>query len=411
MPLAGASQSKEPVDYVNPNIGTIGHLLTATTPFVQYPHGMVRLAPMTTPGMEDRYLADRIIGFPAGPVMLMAATSPVVADRTAYASGYDHDFETATPYYYKVRLDDSGIEAECTATAQAAYYRFTLATGAPSHLVLSMTHDSQFEVVGPAAMAGSQQHEGVRSYFYAEFSQPIGGYRTWNGGVMSQQVRQSGDDIGLVTGVVIPGTAVEIRVGLSYISAEQARANLKREVPRWSFAEIKAQTRAVWNQALGTDNVLAIRLSGDESLVDEPEFTLGSGRMKLGSWTYNGLPYFTGSAAYEREIDIPASYAGKRLLLDCGDVGVVAQVLVNGQSAGVRVWLPFRFDIGKLVRPGENTIRIVVTNAMDNERAVENHADKLDQIKLNGLLGPVRILPYADVEIECSREPVQTVSK
>jgi predicted alpha-1,2-mannosidase len=114
-----------------------------------------------------------------------------------------------------------------------------------------MTHDSQFEVVGPAAMAGSQQHEGVRSYFYAEFSQPIGGYRTWNGGVMSQQVRQSGDDIGLVTGAVIPGTAVEIRVGLSYISAEQARANLKREVPRWSFAEIKAQTRAVWNQALG----------------------------------------------------------------------------------------------------------------------------------------------------------------
>ena len=98
-------------------------------------------------------------------------------------------------------------------------------------------------------------------------------------------------------------------------------------------------------------------------------------------------------------------------MLDCGDVGVVAQVLVNGQSAGVRVWLPFRFDIGKLVRPGKNTIRIVVTNAMDSERAVENHADKLDQIKLNGLLGPVRIIPYADVEIECRRAPAQTASK
>jgi hypothetical protein len=100
-----------------------------------------------------------------------------------------------------------------------------------------------------------------------------------------------------------------------------------------------------------------------------------------------------------------------RLVLDCGDVGVVEQVLVNGQSAGVRVWLPFRFDIGKLVRPGKNTIRIVVTNAMDSERAVENHADKLDQIKLNGLLGPVRIVPYADVEIECRRAPAQTASR
>lgn len=163
--------------------------------------------------------------------------------------------------------------------------------------------------------------------------------------------------------------------------------------------------------AQGSVNVLAVRLNGDESLADEPEFTLGSGLMHLGSWTYSGLPYYSGSAVYEREVDIPASYVGKRLVLDCGDVGVVAQVSINGQSAGVRVWLPFQFDIGKLVRTGKNSIRIVVTNAMDSERAVENHADKLDQIKLNGLLGPVRIMPYFDAEIECRRTSSQAASK
>jgi hypothetical protein len=160
--------------------------------------------------------------------------------------------------------------------------------------------------------------------------------------------------------------------------------------------------------ALGADNVLAIRMNGDEGPTDEPEFLLGSGRMKAGSWTFHGLPYYSGAAAYEKEVEIPRQYAGTRLVLDCGDVGVVADVQVNGKSAGARVWLPFRFDITKLVQPGKNTIRILVTNTMENERAVENHSEKLDHIKLNGLLGPVRMLPYTDAVIECHRELVSS---
>jgi len=156
--------------------------------------------------------------------------------------------------------------------------------------------------------------------------------------------------------------------------------------------------------AAGKNDVVVLRMNGDESPADEPEFTLGTGALQAGSWTYNGLPYYSGSAAYEKTVEIPQAYIGRRLVLDCGDVGVAAEVQVNGKAAGTRVWLPFQFDITKLVQPGRNTIRILVTNTMENERAVENHADKLDQIKLNGLLGPVRILPYADVTIECHRE-------
>ncbi len=74
---AAAQQQKQAVDYVFPNIGTIGQLLTATIPYVQCPHGMVRLAPKTTPGIADRYLADKIYGFPAGPATLMASVGEV----------------------------------------------------------------------------------------------------------------------------------------------------------------------------------------------------------------------------------------------------------------------------------------------------------------------------------------------
>ena len=47
----GFVYSQDPVDYVNPNIWTIGHLLKATTPDVQLPRGMIRLIPTTTPGI------------------------------------------------------------------------------------------------------------------------------------------------------------------------------------------------------------------------------------------------------------------------------------------------------------------------------------------------------------------------
>jgi hypothetical protein len=58
------------VDYVSPNIGGIGQLLTSTRPVVQRRHGMAILAPITTPGIADRYLADKIFGFPAGLLQL-----------------------------------------------------------------------------------------------------------------------------------------------------------------------------------------------------------------------------------------------------------------------------------------------------------------------------------------------------
>ena len=115
------------------------------------------------------------------------------------------------------------------------------------------------------------------------------------------------------------------------------------------------------------------------------------GAIDLGLWTERGLAYFSGAATYEKEVHIPAPYVGRRLVLDCGKVGSAAEVWVNGESAGARVWTPFSFDISTLVRPGSNTVRISVANTMANERAVENHARQLPKIDLDGLLGPVTI--------------------
>ena len=255
-------QAKEPVDYVSPNIGGIGQLLTATIPYVQRPHGMERLAPVTTPGITDRYLADKIYGFPVGAATLMASTGEVGTHPETYASDFDHDFETATPYYYEADLQTWGIKSEFTATERAAYYRFTFPASAHAHFVIRAGDDAKLEVTGDDALQGSQRIAGpvgkiadtdkeTREYFYAQFSRPLHSYQTWKGSELSHDAGQTGDAIGIVTDTgTTAGEQIEVRVGISYISTDQARKNLEREIPKWTFDQVKSQTREAWNHAL-----------------------------------------------------------------------------------------------------------------------------------------------------------------
>ena len=265
--FAQGPPQREPVDYVSPNIGTIGQMLTATVPYVQRPFGMARLAPITTPGVTDRYLADKIYGFPAGSATLMASVGKTETDPAAYASDFDHDFETATPYYYEADLQTWKIKAEFTASEEAAYYRFTFPASAHSHLALTMGDSADLEVTGENTVQGSQRIVGpvgtisnsggqTREYFYAVFSRPLNGFQTWGKEALSHSARQAGDNIGIVSDTATTaGEQIEVRVGISYISTDQARRNLEREIPGWGFDRVRSQTRAIWNRALSAIDV------------------------------------------------------------------------------------------------------------------------------------------------------------
>ncbi len=92
---------------------------------------------------------------------------------------------------------------------------------------------------------------------------------------------------------------------------------------------------------------------------------------KLISWpehTVEGIKYFSGSATYTKEIDIPADMIGKdiKLTLDLGKVEVIAEVNVNGKDDGILWKPPFKTDITALVKPGKNTLKIRVTNLWIN---------------------------------------------
>ncbi len=157
-------------------------------------------------------------------------------------------------------------------------------------------------------------------------------------------------------------------------------------------------------------HLLALRLAGDKQLPDALRFDTGTSTGPLRSWSHTGLSYYTGEFAYEKSFDLPAAYLGHTLRLDLGEVGTTAEVWVNGQRIGERVWQPFAFDISGAVHEGRNELKVLVANTASQERA-GGHSDLqmwgvrvrgpelLDAVRENGLLGPVRLQPYASVEI------------
>ena len=256
-----SQQTKEPVDYVDPNIGGIGQLLSSAIPRVMLPYGMMTMAPITSPSVGDRYLADKVYGFPAGGVTLMPMTGAAETDPAKYASQYDHDLETVKPYYYKAYLEKYNAEIEVTISAHAAYYRLKFPAGVPAHVLFSVPRGGEISMpesgnlTGRGGSSRSVNVSGGRSdggYFYAAFLKPAASSLALTGlQLPGERPQAGGNGIGVMADFSpAEGQAVEIRVGSSNISVDQARENLKSEIPAWNFEKAQMQARAVWNHEL-----------------------------------------------------------------------------------------------------------------------------------------------------------------
>ena len=87
-------------------------------------------------------------------------------------------------------------------------------------------------------------------------------------------------------------------------------------------------------------------------------------------------------------------------MLDLGQVAVTAALRVNGTEAGVRMALPFRFDITDLVQPGENEIEVTVVNTLANHMSSYPTNFIYDGQLSSGLLGPARLEFHSQFEID-----------
>jgi putative alpha-1,2-mannosidase len=140
---------KDPVDYVDPNIGGIGHLLAPTMPVVSLPHGMMQAFPVFSPAIYDRYLADKIYGFYFSGFSIMPVTGKYHYTYNAGScfSSFDHDLEYASPYYYSVLLEDFDIQMEYTVTHRAFYTRMGFPENIDSNIIIELKYEAGIEMV------------------------------------------------------------------------------------------------------------------------------------------------------------------------------------------------------------------------------------------------------------------------
>jgi len=261
--LLNACDNKDVSLYVDPNIGGVAPLLTTKNPTVHRPHSMVRVFPVTKPGLDDRYLSDKIYGFavnmPAyrmGHVTeLMPTSGTLLIDKNEYASLYDHDQEEVHPWYHKVLLEDYNIEADWTTTERAVIYRFKYTSKDSNNVIFRSGRKASFKVVGNNVILGWEEFEKTRQFFYAEFSEPFGKSGSFDSGKIKAETEIVGNGAGVYVGFDALEKPVEVRIGISYIDENQAAANLHKETLGKSFESVQEESHQIWANELGKINV------------------------------------------------------------------------------------------------------------------------------------------------------------
>ncbi|MGC3960061.1 MAG: GH92 family glycosyl hydrolase [Verrucomicrobiota bacterium] len=229
--IAGTVQAQ--VEYVDPTIGGQGFLLEPIRPTVSLPNSMVRFYPLRRDQLDDQIgsFPLTIISHRMGELFwLMPAAS-----TSDWNKAMVYDQEVETPYCYSTRFDDSLIQTEFTPTARAGFFRFTFPSSKAVVLLRNRTDGELFSTSN--SISGVERFNNMKAYFYGEFSAPI-------------QIQSSENNRRLA--ITADGQKeLLFRYGISFVSVEQAKKNLQREIPSWAFDKVKSAAREQWNKVLG----------------------------------------------------------------------------------------------------------------------------------------------------------------
>ena len=210
-------------------------------------------------------------------VMPTDAFDPAHPSADGHASTFQKASESATPGRYAVTLDRGGIAVELTATEHAAHHRYTYPAGAAeAHVIVDLDHHLDSGSVKDADVTLDPAAQRIRGRLRSlgGMSSGFGGYdvffeaRTrapWTEALVwhdeaapAPGTSASGAHVGLELAFdVSDGAPVELQIGLSLVSIEEAAKNLAAEMPAWSFDDTAKRTAGEWDHLLG-----AVRVEG-----------------------------------------------------------------------------------------------------------------------------------------------------
>jgi len=278
VPPAGRSQASRagggPTQYVNPLIGTaaftdpklVGYVAPPgwhgvwaglAFPGSSLPNAMVQLSPITefNTGSGYQYEDSVIQAFAHTnkghwnlchlPVLPVVGAADASGD---YSSHFSHTTETASPGYYGVTLKDYNVRVRLTSTLRCGLHQYYYPQPAGRSIVFKLgrsnenVNDWTIEKVSASAVQGFQKTGDQTAYFYAQLSTDIQDITTQGKGT-----KQGLAVLKLANGDRKP---VELRLGVSFVSMQNARQNLAKELGSRSFEEVQKAAAATWNQLL-----------------------------------------------------------------------------------------------------------------------------------------------------------------
>ncbi len=294
LPAANAKEVKSLLDYVDPSIGTAHCRWFFYTP-AAVPFGMAKLAPSTDAhlgnpggwqavGYDFRHTSIegfanfhefQVGGVVLAPTVGSLQTVPGELDDPdgGYRSRFDKKDEYAKPGYYSVLLKDYGIKAELTATRRVGFHRYTYPESEQANLIFDIgnkqgesgevkdakvtyTPDGRIEgyvITSPVYVNIYQKGSDVRMYFSAVLNKRPKQIGTF---VKDRIIPDSKEAIGCGAGLYVTfstekNESVEVKIGLSYTSIENARFNLAAEAGSMGFEEAMKNAGDVWKDYLG----------------------------------------------------------------------------------------------------------------------------------------------------------------
>jgi predicted alpha-1,2-mannosidase len=247
-PKPGKATEKQPVDYVNPNIGNISHMLVPTYPTTHLPNSMMRVFPV-----RNDYTTNFLGGLPLIVTQHRAASGFIFYPYQGDVSGIapqlnlSYDQEKVTPYRYQVYLDDLNIGVDFAPSHQSAVYSLTFEKQGIPFLIFNC-EKGHIEAKGNVISGYKELGNKTNVYLYAiTDATPVKTGVPVNNGVNWGAAPQA------ALALQYPGTVrkLGIRYGISFISIAQAKKNLDREINSYDVNAVATIGRQIWNDALG----------------------------------------------------------------------------------------------------------------------------------------------------------------
>ena len=261
--------------YVNPFIGTANG--GNTFPGAVRPWGMVSVSPHNAPGAPSGYVfgAKYFLGFghvhlsgtgcaDLGSVILTASRGAVHTDPDGYRCEFTD--EQASPGYYRTSLIGPAVIAEVTSTLRCGITRFSSQREGELNIIidagrcLSLQAGGSLSIVSPTEAEGYNIAGGIcgesnreRVYFFARFSTPPDSSGIRVGGTPAGSRSRTVNDTALACWFrfkCAQGDRITVKVGISYVSSENARANIDAEAPHWDFDRYRFEALEAWQKEL-----------------------------------------------------------------------------------------------------------------------------------------------------------------